>query len=312
MAGGRDQLGPLERLTRLLLALEQAEPHGRGTDELVRVAEYGSTRDPARQLNRDVNALRKIGWDIRNVAGAGEDAVYRLYARDTRLRVELAPEHQVELVRAALAAGNTKFRDRIGDDLAGVSGRPDPDLVHTRDPQPHGPGHDALDKAAHAVESRCLIHFTYKQRPRTVHPYLVHPGASGWYLVGCEDGATVTKRFVTDRMSDVELDRPGTAVVPDELTYDELNPITWDRDPRVDVVVETIAEHRPQVEAMLGTPTRHEVDGDSVRLTIPVTHRAAFRARVYELGRRVRVVAPDEMRQEILAELRMVVHGPGR
>ena len=34
-----------------------------------------------------------------------------------------------------------------------------------------------------------------------------------------------------------------------------------------------------------------------------MTHRAAFRARLYELGRRVRVLGPDDVRDEIIAEL---------
>lgn len=308
MAGGRDQLGPLQRLTRLLLALETAEPVGRQTEQLIQVGDYGSDTDAARQLNRDITALQKVGWDIRNVAGQGEEARYRLSARDTRLRVQIAPEHQVELVRAALVAGDSRFRDRLGDLPGDVAGD---EFVRSRDP--HRPGHDALDKAAYAAESRCLIRFTYKQKPRTVHPHLVHPGASGWYLVGHEDGAepSDTKRFVTDRMSDVVVDRPGTALVPDDEAYDELNPVTWSRDEPVDVVVETSAEHEPQAAAMLGTPIAREEHDDTVRLTIPVTHRSAFRARVYELGRRVRVVAPDEVREEIVAELRQIV-GPWR
>ncbi|PSL08429.1 putative DNA-binding transcriptional regulator YafY [Haloactinopolyspora alba] len=311
MPGGRDQLGPLERLTRLLLALEAGQPGGRGADQLVAIGDYGaaSDADAARQLHRDVGALQKIGWDIRNVAGAGEEAVYRLYARDTRLRVSLTAEHQVQLVRAALVAGDTAFGDHLGDP-ADVPADPGP--VRSRDP--HRPGHDALDKAAYAVENRCLLRFTYKQKPRVVHPHLVHPGASGWYVVGHEDATDdvdVTKRFVTDRMSDVSVDPPGTATIPADEPYDELNPITWHPDPAVDVVVETEPDHEPQVTAMLGEPVERTAQDGAVRLTVPVTHRAAFRARVYELGRRVRVIAPDEMRDEIVAELRRIVRPAG-
>jgi hypothetical protein len=35
-----------------------------------------------------------------------------------------------------------------------------------------------------------------------------------------------------------------------------------------------------------------------------VTNRSAFRTRLYELGRRVELLGPDEMRREIVAELR--------
>jgi hypothetical protein len=315
MPGGRDQLGPLERLTRLLLVLEAAEPAGLPASRLVAVGQYGadSAYDAQRQLSRDVTALTAIGWDIRNVAGPGVDAVYRLYARDTRLRVQLAPQHQVELVRAALVAGDPGFRDRLGDlPLPAEAG---PGLV--RSGEPPRPAPDPLTDAAYAVERRCLIHFTYKGRRRVVRPQLVRPGASGWYLYGHEIGSAETKWFVTDRMSDVSLDPPGTAGPVRDVNADQLNPITWARDPRLDVVVETTAEHEPQVTAMLGAPSRRDAggegdgggDGGSVRLTVPVTNRAAFRARLYELGRRARVVAPPEVVDEIVAELRRFV-GP--
>lgn len=313
MPGGRDQLGPLERLTRLLLVLEAAEPAGLPASRLIAVGEYGadSAYDAQRQLARDITALTSIGWDIRNVAGPGVDAVYRLSARDTRLRVELAPEHQVELVRAALVAGDPSFRDRLGDLPEPADA--EPGLVRSGEPRRAAP--DPLTEAAYAVERRCLIHFTYKGRPRVVRPQLVRPGASGWYLYGHEIGSAETKWFVTDRMSDVSLDPPGTAGPLREVTADQLNPITWLRDPRVDVVVETTLDHEPQVAAMLGSPTHRESDGDGVRLTVPVTNRAAFRARLYELGRRVRVASPQEMVEEIVAELRRFVGpaalGPG-
>lgn len=305
MPGGRDQLGPLERLTRLLLVLESAEPTGLPAGRLVAVGRYGadSAYDAQRQLSRDVAALTAIGWDIRNVAGPGVDAVYRLHARDTRLRVELAPEHQVELVRAALVAGDPGFRERLGV-------RPEPDETGlVRSGEPPRPAPDPLTEAAYAVERRCVIHFTYKGRPRVVRPQLVRPGASGWYLYGHEIGSAETKWFVTDRMTEVSLDPPGTAGPVREVAAEALNPITWARDPRVDVVVETTTEHEPQTAAMLGAPAHREADGDTVRLTVPVTNRAAFRARLYELGRRARVVAPPEVVDEIVTELRRFV-GP--
>lgn len=303
MPGGRDQLGPLERLTRLLLALESAEPSGLPADRLVAIGQYGAgdAYDAQRQLSRDVTALTTIGWDIRNVAGPGVDAHYRLYARDTRLRVQLTPEQQVELVRAALVAGDAGFRERLGD----LPAPADDDLVRSGEPRRTEP--DPLTEAAYAVEQRCVIRFTYKGRPRVVRPQLVRPGASGWYLYGHEIDVPEMKWFVTHRMSGVALDAPGTAGPLREVTAADLNPITWTRDPRVDVVVETAAEHETQVTAMLGEPSVRAADGDVVRLTVPVTNRTAFRARLYELGRRARAVAPPEVVDEIVADLRRFV-----
>jgi predicted DNA-binding transcriptional regulator YafY len=306
VVGGRDQTGPLERLIRILVTLEEAEPRGLSTEDLIEIAGYGSAKDPHRQLNRDIGELKKIGWDIRNATDRGMAGRYRLYARDTRLRVELAPRHQVQLVRAALAAGATDFVDKLGDDLFDDDVGGHESLVRASEPQRSG--YEALDKAAYATENRCVIRFVYKHQARAVHPHLIHPGASGWYLVGQEDGvASRVKRFVTDRMTNVVVDQPNTASVPDEITYEELNPITWEVDPPTDVVVRTAGEHELDVVRMLGTPVRRDADDDALTLTIPVTHRAAFRARLYELGERVRVLGPDDVRDEIIAELERFV-----
>ena len=40
-----------------------------------------------------------------------------------------------------------------------------------------------------------------------------------------------------------------------------------------------------------------------LELTYVVTHRRVFRYRLYELGTRVSVASPDEVRAEIVAEL---------
>ena len=42
-------------------------------------------------------------------------------------------------------------------------------------------------------------------------------------------------------------------------------------------------------------------------MTYVVTNRSVFRWRVYELGTRVHVVSPDDVRAEMLAELQAMV-----
>ncbi len=63
------------------------------------------------------------------------------------------------------------------------------------------------------------------------------------------------------------------------------------------------------VENLLGEPAHVEKLGDALRMRYVVTHRAVFRWRVYELGTRVRVVEPDDVRRELLAELAAVAGG---
>ncbi|WP_158564050.1 helix-turn-helix transcriptional regulator [Jiangella anatolica] len=249
-------------------------------------------------MKRLIEDLNGAGWDIRNEAPAGQTAVYRVFAGDNRLRLALTPEQQAELSRAALIAGDTAFAERAG--LEGDGDVPPVPELRTVPPSGHD---DALDKVLYALERHCRLRFVYKRRPRVVHPHFVYPGTAGWHLVGHEQGSDRTKQFVTDRMSDVRVDLPRTADARHEPYRDELDPLAWTIDEAVDVTVETTPAHRNQVETLLGTPSYHEVDDDVVRLTIRVTHRAAFRNRVYELGPRVRVLGPESIRSELLREL---------
>jgi predicted DNA-binding transcriptional regulator YafY len=163
--------------------------------------------------------------------------------------------------------------------------------------------HPNLTLCIYAASHRCLLQFMYKKRLRLVHPRVVQPGPSGWYLAGCEDGQDVEKNFAVGRMRTLVIDRPGSATVTYDVRHTQLDPLTWLVDPPVEVVVETTADHVVHVASRLGAPTSRTDAGDRVTLTIPVTHRAAFRHRLYELGTRVRVLAPDEVRAEIVRDL---------
>ena len=68
----------------------------------------------------------------------------------------------------------------------------------------------------------------------------------------------------------------------------------------------TTNEHRPHVEGLLGAAATARESDDEVVLTIPVTHRRAFRRRLYELGSRVVLLGPEEVRAEVRSELEAV------
>jgi predicted DNA-binding transcriptional regulator YafY len=110
-------------------------------------------------------------------------------------------------------------------------------------------------------------------------------------------------------MSDVSLEAPGSAEVLEEPARPSLDPLSWRQDPPTEVVVETPAEHRVLVENLLGQPSDAIAEAGTLRLTYVVTNRAVFRWRVYELGTRVRVLAPDDVRQELVAELESFLAG---
>ncbi|MGZ4608721.1 MAG: helix-turn-helix transcriptional regulator [Actinomycetes bacterium] len=290
----------MERLVRLITVLNAAEL-GVPADRLLAALQAGEASDDARRkmLDRDIGHLNSLGYDIRNVAPAGADGVYRMFARDNRLRVHLTPAHQAELLRAVVASGRSDLAPHLAADDA-----PPPRPVRT-----DADSGRQLDQVLRAAARRCLIRFDYKGRPRVVHPVRVHSGPSGWYLTGREEQQTAVKEFVVSRMGAVTLDAPGSAQPVEQSSRPSLDPLSWEEDPPLDVVLSVQTEHLPLVVTVLGDPAATEDGEGSVRATYRVTHRAVFRRRVYELGTRVTVVSPDELRAEMLDELTAIVEG---
>ncbi len=287
---GRDQTAPMERLVRLIGALTKHRD-GAPLGVLLKAVSPDDATDEARRkmLSRDLEHLNALGYDIRNVADPGTDGVYLMRARDNRLQVHLSPEQRGELLRAAIAAGLDGMAAHLGAEDAGAPAS--------------GPASADLDLVQRGTTRHCRVRFSYKGEPRTVHPARVHSGPSGWYLSGREEGSQVVKEFVVSRMSDVVLDPPGSADAVGEPVRRSLDPLSWEVDPPTDVVLQVPVEHRVIAENLLGTPVRAEESGTVLELTYVVTHRRVFRYRLYELGTRVGVISPDEVRQEIVAEL---------
>lgn len=302
---GRDQLAPMERLTQILSLLSSAERQTLSADRILDVVAYGAgtVEDRRDQLRRDIRHLETLGWEITNVAEEGEAARYRLVAVDNRLRVEFTPQQRAQLLRAAHAAGLAAVVGDLGSGTSPPASATDLQISARQEPA-------SLALVQRAVASHCRLMFRYRDRSRTAHPQGLHVRPGGWYLTAVEDGDSLVKTYAVARMSEVQIDGPGTAAVVPMAPRPRLDPISWQVDPRTDVMVETTEEHRPHVESLLGVSSaRREGAGGAVELTIPVTHRAAFRRRLYELGSRVRLVGPQDVRDEVRAELQAVVEG---
>ncbi len=304
-AGGRDQRGPMERLVRLAAVLWAAGRVGVETDRLIEIGGYQAAdpKDLKTQLLRDLRHLERQGWQVTNVEGAGETGRYHLDTVDNRLRVRLTPEQTAALQRAALAADRVDLLDRLG--LAAT--RPQsaiPVVVAAGSPGPH------LDSVLEALRSRCRVEFRYKGSRRIVHPQSLKRSGGTWYLVGVEEGDDEAKYFVVSRMSGVATDAPGTARRVAARPRTTLDPMSWRVDPPTEVRLEVERDFVADVTHLLGEPARVDDAGDEVvHLTYEVTHRAALRDRLYELGLRVRLLGPADVRDEMLTELQSLVGG---
>jgi predicted DNA-binding transcriptional regulator YafY len=292
---GRDQREPMERLVRIAAALRVAGEEGVTGERLADVAGFrGEAR--ADQVSRELRHLNRQGWQIDNIAPEGDPARYRMRSVDNRLRVKLTPGQQRELQRAVLLADRDDLVRRLG---LPESRRP----LDVEAELPVG-GHDAtLAAVLTGVRLGCLLRYRYLGSDRVVHPQSVTTQNGKWYLRGREDGSDVVKAFVVGRMSNVQADEPGSATREPVDRHAGLNPMTWELDPPVEVTLRTTGEYYLDVLRWLGNPVATEESDGVVVLRYDVTNRSALRTRLYELGSRVELVGPPDVRRELLDEL---------
>lgn len=281
-SAGRDQLKPMERLIRILICLAHADRRrGVPIAKLLRMADLTEDTDATRaQLRRDLAILRRGGWDIRNVAGEGEDGRYLLTARDNRLVQLLTPGERAALLSVA----------RLGD------------VDHALPPP-------FLGRLAHAVHDRSLLSFSYEGRRREVHPDALYATRSGWVLVAREEAGGESREYVTGWMSGVTSTGAGTAAPVLELPAVRLDPMLWPVDEPVLVRLGVVPAFVDDVLALLPGALVVDPNPDEVVVELTVINRATFRARLYSLGLRVRVLEPAALVEEIVANLRDVTAG---
>ena len=291
----------MERLVRLMAVLSEAGESGEPSSKLVEVAGFDG-EEAGDQLAREFRHLRNQGWQIDNIAPSGTEARWRLTVGDSRLRLSLDAHQQKALQRAVLLADRADLAERLGVEHTMA----DPG-VQLRQPA----SVEGLDVAIRAVQRRALLRFRYNGKPRVLHPASVRHQNGQWYVSGREDGVeqeTVdgVKHFVITRMSELTLGDPGSARHVEPVQRMTLHPLRWPMDEPCQVTIEVAEEYVPDVVRWLQKPTQDEAGPSGTgrrRLTYAVTHRAAMRARLYLLGERVRVLGPDDFRDEMLAEL---------
>lgn len=273
---------------------------------LVEIAGFDGV-DAVSQLAREFRYLRDLGWQIDNIGGEGNMGIYRMVTVDNRIAVKLSTPQQAALLRAVLLAN----RDDLAERLALPRGERPAEVVAAVPVA----GDAALSTVTEALRSGCLLRFRYAGSERAVHPESVRAQNGKWYLRGHQDGSDVVKAFVVSRMSDVVPDPSVPAVRLETERHTGLHPMSWEVDPPIDVQLSAPADYAFDVRRWLGTPSSERESGDTgdtgntggtVEFTYRVTNRAALRARVYELGPRVRVLGPEEIREEILAELALM------
>lgn len=308
---GRDQGEALLRLVRILTLLANSAPHWVNRDHIIESAGYGAEDigDKRDQLRRDLGHLRRLGWRIDSDGGAGDHTRLRLIDQDPRLATLLTPAQVSQLRRAARAGGIDP--DELGlPSRSATSGATEWNAADVRVSLRTS---DAflLETALHALQHRCLLHVTYSDRQRVLQVDRVFQTSTGRWRIVAREGSE-QKQFRLDRFQEMRADRPGTAGPvapdlshPDPLEYPDGEPIT--------AMVRVSAEHERQAIRELGRPLDRDERPDGVELRIRVVNRPLWRVRLYQLGERVTLLGPEELRDEVRAELRaFAATGTGR
>jgi predicted DNA-binding transcriptional regulator YafY len=311
-----------ERLTNLVAAL-LATGRPLRLDEITdRVPGYppeGESR--RRQFERDKETLRELGVPVATVQvdglGGPAESAYRIERSEYYLPdLGLAPDEVAALVAAVAAVRlETATAREAAWKLGGrpLDGEGAPPLAAL-------PVVDGLPRLFEAYRRRAVATFGYRGEERRLEPWAIVFRRGHWYAVGLDRLRDARRSFRVDRIAGpVEVGPAGAferpaAFDPGEVLADE--PWRLGDDAAVEARVLVDADQAPWVAAQLGeagdaVEDAPGHDDGAVVLRLAVTNRDAFRSFVLGLLDHAEVLAPPELRAEIVAWLDATVAAYG-
>jgi proteasome accessory factor B len=297
----------LERLTNLVaVLLETSRPLT--LEEIVeRVPGYPAERESyRRQFERDKATLREIGVPISLEAlyAFDQETGYRIHREDYELPpLDLTDDERVALHLAVTAVhleGGGEAKEALLK-LGGIEGAAAPTLAAL-------PAVPALPALFDAYRRRARVTFRYRGGPRRLDPYGIVFRNGHWYVVGFDADRAAIRAFRADRIdSEVEAGPAAAFERPDGFDpASALRDEPWrfgDEEP-VEALVLVSATQAGWVEADLGGKAVAERrDDGSVVVRMAVTNREAFRSFVLGLLDHAEVLAPPELRADMVAWL---------
>lgn len=302
----------VERITNLLaLLLATREPLTLQSiaDELH--GQYPDGHDARRAaFERDKALLRQIGVEITTVTLGGDDAGatgYMVRPDEYELPDPGLDSDEVAALQVALAA-TRPGSSTATEALWKVGARRSTDPVSVGIEVPHL---DALPIVRDAVVRRCVVRFVYAGRDREVEPWGMLLRDGFWYLTGYDRVRSDRRTFRIDRMeSAVDVGPPGEVEIPadvDLTTSLPDDPMMLGADHhrvRTARVIVSARRARPAM-ADLGAERVVQVHDDgSVEVDVPYANTAAMMSWVLGHLDDAVVVAPEDLRDDIVSHLR--------
>ncbi|MGH9039610.1 MAG: helix-turn-helix transcriptional regulator [Acidimicrobiia bacterium] len=293
----------LERLTNLIaVLLDTGRPL---TLEEIADRVPGYPPDPntrRRQFERDKATLRDIGVPISLEAlyAFDHETGYRIHRRDYELPpLDLTDAERVALHLAVTAVGLEGGEGRHALwKLGGAEGTGAAPLAAL-------PTVPALALLFDAYRRRAEVRFTYRGEDRRLCPYGIVFRNGHWYAVGHDPDRGAIRAFRADRIEG-EVDpgpagtfEPPAGFDPGSALRDE--PWRFGDENLVEAHVRVAPPQAGWVAAVVGELAVVErADDGSVVLRMAVTNRAAFRSFVLGLLDSAEVLAPPELRAEMI------------
>lgn len=297
-----------ERVLNLLALLLDRPRPVRRVEILTQISGYpGDTDAGRRAFERDKEMLRSMGVPIKVVTGtdAGDQAYTvdpdEYYLPDLELTDEETAALRIAVSAVALGSGAgegalLKLGGFVGDSAPPIAALP---LV----PQ--------LAPVFDAFRRRCVATFSYRGAKRTMEPWALTSRRGRWYVVGYDRDRSALRTFRADRVGDdVKIGPPAAFTVPSDFHPDDVgHDQPWQfGDEQIEVQILVNKAHVEDIAAALGPDVRRtdRSDGDAI-LTIEVANRAALRSTLLGFDDRVEIIAPEEMRAEMIEWLQCVI-----
>jgi predicted DNA-binding transcriptional regulator YafY len=308
----------LERLTNLVAVLLDTRRPLTLEEIVERVPGYPGERESyRRQFERDKSTLREIGVPIslEAIHAFEQESGYRINREDYELpALDLTEDERIALhlaVTAVRLEGGAAGESPAGAagreallKLGGFEGRAAPAL----DSVAALPDVPALPALFDAYRHRARVTFRYRGGTRCLEPYGILFRNGHWYAVGNDCDRQAIRAFRADRIESAidagaprSFERPA-GFDPASALRDE--PWRFGDEAPVEALVLVSPTQSGWVEADLGAKAVVERrDDGSVVVRMAVTNRGAFRSFVIGLLDHAEVLAPPELRADMVAWL---------
>ena len=303
----------VERVINLLIYLLDSPSPVTADQVRQTVAGYGEQSDDAfhRMFERDKDLLKRMGVPLALKATDKWEIDFGYTVDPEEYAIPDPGLNEQERVALSVAARMV----RLGGTNAGLAGLlklGGVDVGTGIEPLAADLGAEAavLGDLFLAVSERRKLEFEYGGSKRLLDPYGIAHRRGHWYLIGqTADGERV---YRVDRMSQLEVGKGADAFVrPKRFQVKRaMSKHPWEAG--TDETVDATVRFDPDVAWWAARHLGVDVLGDgSLEVELPVANRDAFIGWVLGFGPDAEVVAPPELRHELLARVEAAVEAAG-